>query len=274
MTSVESHNNYDLPAKSLARSTEFPAAAGMTPPLNRSGPSPVEMETPQGTKYHPATPIPEHRTPTQEAAEALLLPTMTNIPFGSPATPAFCGFTPAPTPASTPVHPSTLQFSPSPVVMNFATETYETSEHLPASALPVQPSTIKGNFTSLVGKITHNPEKQMAGNAMIACRQEEKANFFDQRAEEWEQKGNLAKAQKNREKVCSAPHKSVKQSIYNIAKAIRYRQKAQAKLHEPITAPVNKKAIKTDKVAKLDAKALECEKKGDLEGSLKCKHKV
>jgi len=107
-----------------------------------------------------------------------------------------------------------------------------------------------------MGKITHNPEKQQAGNAMIACRKEEKANFFEQKAVEWERKGNMNKAQKNREKAAS------------------YRHKAQVKLNMPLTTPVNKTAVKTDKAARYDSKALDCERRGDMQGAQKCREKA
>jgi len=81
------------------------------------------------------------------------------------------------------------------------------------------PSAIKGNITSMMGKVSHNPQKQQDGNIMIANSCEQKAAKFETKALQWEQKGNMAKAQKNREK------------------AARYRQKAIAKMNQPLTTP-------------------------------------
>lgn len=63
------------------------------------------------------------------------------------------------------------------------------------------PSALKGNMTSMMGKMTHNPTKEHDGNIMIANAAEQKAARFETKALEWESKGNTAKAQKNREKV-------------------------------------------------------------------------
>lgn len=63
------------------------------------------------------------------------------------------------------------------------------------------PSALKGNITSFVGKLQHNPEKEHTGNAMVASSKEAKAARFEQKALDWERKGNVAKAQKNRGKV-------------------------------------------------------------------------
>lgn len=63
------------------------------------------------------------------------------------------------------------------------------------------PSSLKGNITSMMGKMQHNPEKQHAGNAMVASSKEAKAARFESKALDWERKGNVAKAQKNRGKV-------------------------------------------------------------------------
>jgi hypothetical protein len=135
--------------------------------------------------------------------------------------------------------------------MEFGTETYTPTictTTTPATTVsPPAPhlSTIKGNITSFVGKVTHNPDKQQAGNAMVASRKEEKAAFFEQKALEWELKGNTNKAQKNRDK------------------AARYRQMAQARLNAPLTTPVNKTPAKMDKAKRLDAKAQEHERRGE-----------
>lgn len=63
------------------------------------------------------------------------------------------------------------------------------------------PSSIKGNVTALMGKMTHNPAKEHNGNIMIANAAEQKAARFETKALEWERKGNNSKAIKNREKV-------------------------------------------------------------------------
>ncbi len=63
------------------------------------------------------------------------------------------------------------------------------------------PSMIKGNINSMMGKFTHNPQKQMDGNIMIANSREQKAAKCETKALEWERKGNANKSQKNREKV-------------------------------------------------------------------------
>jgi len=81
------------------------------------------------------------------------------------------------------------------------------------------PSAFKGNITSMMGKMSHNPQKQQDGNIMVANSCEQKAARFETKAAQWEQKGDLAKAQKNRDK------------------ASRYRQKAITKMHEPLTTP-------------------------------------
>jgi hypothetical protein len=64
------------------------------------------------------------------------------------------------------------------------------------------PSALKGNMTSMMGKMTHNPTKEQNGNIMIANAAEQKAAKFETKALQWESKGNTSKAQKNREKVC------------------------------------------------------------------------
>jgi len=233
-----------------------PAPAGQTPPVPQAHPaaspvastflpSPVECASPTtGTLYHPATPMPTgavfHNTPASPIPTFAVnnsINSISNNEFQN--SPILCG----PTPTSTPVQPSTaFTHSPQPTTpMEFASETYSAPTNSPAPHL----STIKGNITSFVGKVTHNPDKQQAGNAMIANRKEEKAVFFDQQASEWEIKGNTAKAHKYREK------------------AARCRQMALAKLHEPLTTPTNKTSVKMDKAARLDAKAQDYERKGD-----------
>lgn len=234
-----------------------PAPAGQTPPPhdrvtpNSSGfvPSPVECASPtSGTMYHPATPMPTaamfHTTSTSPSP----IPTFNVQHTSSHAqnSPILCG----PTPTSTPIPvPSAIPHSPQPANMEFATETFSSSpagsQTLGREGSGTHLSTIKGNLTSFVGKVTHNPDKQQAGNVMVANRKEEKAQFFEQKAAEWELKGNTAKAQKNREK------------------AARCRQTAQARREQPLSSPVNKTPAKIDKAAKLDAKAQECERKGD-----------
>lgn len=72
-----------------------------------------------------------------------------------------------------------------------------------AGGQTANPSALKGNITSMVGKMQHDPVKQHAGNAMVASSREAKAARFEAKALEWERKGNLAKAQKNRGKVLS-----------------------------------------------------------------------
>lgn len=65
------------------------------------------------------------------------------------------------------------------------------------------PSALKGNITAMVGKMTHNAQKEQNGNIMIANAAEQKAARFETKALEWERKGNNNKAIKNREKVLS-----------------------------------------------------------------------
>lgn len=122
----------------------------------------------------------------------------------------------------------------------------------------VQGGALKGNITSMMGKLQHNPQKEQDGNIMVANASEQKAARFETKALEWDRKGNTAKAQKNREK------------------AARYRQKAIAKMNQPLksagtarpigsvgTTPGNP-ALKSDKAARCEAKALEYERKGNL----------
>jgi hypothetical protein len=240
---------------------KYPAPAGQTPPTQERCvpststfvPSPIECASPTtGTMYHPATPIPStssvyHNSP-PPPAPTFNVPSQ-DLPQNSPM---MCGQTPT----STPVVHSSFPHSPQPTNVEFATETFSNSPTPTPSASAPHLSTIKGNITSFVGKVTHNPDKQQAGNAMIACRKEEKAAFFEQKAGEWELKGNTAKAQKNREK------------------AARYRQMAQAKLQQPLTTPANKTSVKMDKAARLDVKAQEYERKGDEAKAVKCHNKV
>eukprot|EP00026_Physarum_polycephalum_P016641 Phypoly_transcript_17598.p1 GENE.Phypoly_transcript_17598~~Phypoly_transcript_17598.p1 ORF type:complete len:223 (+),score=61.80 Phypoly_transcript_17598:78-746(+) len=107
------------------------------------------------------------------------------------------------------------------------------------------PSALKGNITSMMGKMQHNPDKQHAGNAMVASSKEAKAARFEAKAIEWERKGNVTKAQKNR------------------GKAALLRQKAIAKLNQP-TVMAYPPGVKNDKAARCELKALEYEKKGNL----------
>eukprot|EP01110_Echinostelium_bisporum_P000679 TRINITY_DN1167_c0_g1_i1.p1 TRINITY_DN1167_c0_g1~~TRINITY_DN1167_c0_g1_i1.p1 ORF type:complete len:189 (-),score=106.66 TRINITY_DN1167_c0_g1_i1:88-654(-) len=119
---------------------------------------------------------------------------------------------------------------------------------LPSGETITNPSSIKGNITAMVGKMSHNPEKEVAGNTMVAGAKEQKAARFEAKALEWERKGNVQKAQKNREK------------------AAKFRQAAMTKLTKPVqsvgvaTAP----GQKADKAARCDAKALEYERKGNM----------
>eukprot|EP00026_Physarum_polycephalum_P013367 Phypoly_transcript_13760.p1 GENE.Phypoly_transcript_13760~~Phypoly_transcript_13760.p1 ORF type:complete len:294 (+),score=68.36 Phypoly_transcript_13760:111-992(+) len=236
-----------------------PAPAGQTPPTQERGipststfvPSPIECASPTtGIMYHPATPMPVsslfHNTPASPP-----IPTFNVTQEAPQNSPMLCG----PTPTSTPV-PVHTSFSSSPQTANieYATETFSNSPTPHAPHL----STIKGNFTSFVGKVTHNPDKQQAGNAMIASRKEEKAAYCEQKAAEWELKGNTAKAQKNREK------------------AARYRQMAQSRLQQPLSAPANKDKVpaKMDKAARLDAKAQEYERRGEDAKAVKCHNKA
>ena len=114
-----------------------------------------------------------------------------------------------------------------------------------ASGDTAAPSSLKGNFTSMMGKMQHNPEKQHAGNAMVASSKEAKAAKFEAKALDWERKGNVAKAQKNR------------------GKAALLRQKAIAKLNAPVTTALPP-GMKNDKAARCEVKALEYEKRGNL----------
>lgn len=261
--------------------SKCPAPAGQTPPPPGARehhlaaapfiPSPIECASPtSGNMYHPATPMPVgnpafHNTPASPPVPSFQV--NSSAPAGA-ASPMLCG----PTPTSTPVHPSLgVPRSPLPSTMEFASETYATplpSTTTTTNASPITTtaqspsthaphlSTLKGNFTSFVGKVTHNPDKQQAGNAMIATRKEEKATFFEQKATEWELKGNTSKATKNREK------------------AARYRQTAQARLNAPLTTPANKTPAKMDKAARLDAKAQEYERRGDETRAVKCHAKA
>ena len=241
-----------------------PAPAGQTPPFHEKSvpsttfvPSPVECASPtSGNLFHPATPIPNnavfHNTP------ASPVPTFNvNDTEHHQNSPMMCG----PTPASTPVVHST-QYAHSPQAANyeFATETFSsplsTSSSTSTSSGAPHLATLKGNFTSFVGKVSNNPDKQQAGNAMIASRKEEKAAFFEQKAGEWELKGNTAKAQRNREK------------------AARARQAAQTRLQQPIVTTANKTSAKMNKAASLDAQALEHERKGEDAKATKCRNKV
>lgn len=114
-----------------------------------------------------------------------------------------------------------------------------------ASGDTAPPSSLKGNITSMMGKMQHNPEKQHAGNAMVASSKEAKAARFEAKAVEWERKGNVTKAQKNR------------------GKAAMLRQKAIAKLNQPCVTAYPP-GVKNDKAARCELKALEYEKKGNL----------
>lgn len=276
-TTTSSHSPTSIDKPSTHAPLRCPAPAGQTPNTTHSRdgtqlvPSPVECASPtSGNMFHPATPIPVtaafHNTPASPVPTFAVNDQPTDQAVNSPA---MCG----PTPASTPVHHSFIH-SPPQGHVEFATETFHPITPAPApvttsssptlapitSASPSTSaphlSTLKGNFTSLLGKVTHNPDKQQAGNVMIATRKEEKAKFFEQQATEWELKGNTAKAQKSREK------------------AARCRQMAQAKLHEPLATPANKSAIKSDKATKMDQKAQEYERKGDEARAVKCHNKV
>lgn len=266
----------ESPSSSTHTPLKCPPPAGFTPNaphISPFVPSPVECASPNsGHLFHPATPIPTaavfHNTPASPVPTFAVndQPEQVNSPI-------LCG----PTPVSTPVHPGFVKHSPQPAHIDFASETYHSTT--PAAVSTTAPisttvpatltthntssptnaahlSTLKGNFTSFVGKVTHNPDKQQAGNAMIASRKEEKAKFFEQQAIEWELKGGTAKAMKYREK------------------AARCRQMAQAKLHEPLAVPSTKSAIKAEKAAQLDLKAQEFERKGEEARAVKCHNKV
>jgi tetratricopeptide (TPR) repeat protein len=132
-----------------------------------------------------------------------------------------------------------------------ATTTYVST----SGSTTAQPSAIKGNVTAILGKLQHNPEKQQSGNAMIASSYEQKAGRFETKALDWERQGNMAKAAKNR------------------GKAANYRQKATAKLSEPLTAPAPV-SQKRDKAARCEAKALNYEKQGNLAKAQKNREKA
>src|SRR5690242_19826950 len=118
-----------------------PAPAGCTPPMPHAAPSPAECTDASGSKFHPPTPYPET---TIFSHNPHLIPTLT----AQESSPVLCG----PTPASTPVHPSSsYPHSPTPSNIEFASETYHVtpgnnSTLFPGStAHPTHPSTIKGN---------------------------------------------------------------------------------------------------------------------------------
>lgn len=94
------------------------------------------------------------------------------------------------------------------VPLNTVPHTYPTTSTLHSNTVgdpSHPPSAIKGNITSMVGKMTHNPQKEQDGNIMVANASEQKAARFEAKALQWEQKGNATKAQKNREKVNTTP---------------------------------------------------------------------
>lgn len=118
------------------------------------------------------------------------------------------------------------------------------------------PSAIKGNITSMVGKMTHNPTKEHDGNIMVANSREQKAARFETKAIEWDRKGNAAKATKNREK------------------ALLYRNKAVTKMNQPLTATPKPVGVKNDKAARCEVKALEYERKGNVAKAQQQREKV
>eukprot|EP01111_Echinosteliopsis_oligospora_P008927 TRINITY_DN251_c0_g1_i1.p1 TRINITY_DN251_c0_g1~~TRINITY_DN251_c0_g1_i1.p1 ORF type:complete len:226 (-),score=75.12 TRINITY_DN251_c0_g1_i1:101-778(-) len=124
-----------------------------------------------------------------------------------------------------------------------------------------QPSSIGGNIEALVGKMTHNPEKQMHGNTRVAGSAEAKATRFEQKALEWDRKGNPTKANKNREK------------------AGRYRQKAVTKLTAIPVAPKNRTPgvltqRQADKITRFETRAIEAERSGNLSKAQKNRDKA
>lgn len=146
-----------------------------------------------------------------------------------------------------------------------------------ASGETAPPSALKGNITAMMGKMQHDPNKQHAGNAMVASSKEAKAARFEAKAIEWERKGNITKAQKNRGKVKRTPSRTsllarshsfilslLSQPFANsFLQAALLRQKAIAKLNQPCVTAYPP-GVKNDKAARCDLKALEYEKKGNL----------
>eukprot|EP01113_Clastostelium_recurvatum_P007645 TRINITY_DN1356_c0_g1_i1.p1 TRINITY_DN1356_c0_g1~~TRINITY_DN1356_c0_g1_i1.p1 ORF type:complete len:189 (-),score=76.76 TRINITY_DN1356_c0_g1_i1:58-624(-) len=150
-------------------------------------------------------------------------------------------------------HPHVTPIGSTPTGVTFAdgTTTFPDGHSEKSSAL-------KGGMESMIGKLQKNPEKQIHGNTLQAGSQETKAMRFENKALEWERRGNAGKAQKNREK------------------AARARARAEAKLSAPlkVRTPGVLTARQATKIQRFEERAFRFEKEGSADKALKNREKA